>query len=104
MYGKLIAKPDTWFQEGTEVFSEDDRRFTVAEFEDWKKSGIIICCGRRICDDNDNERNLGYKDGDARFDGECCQISEFEIYKVDDIGTEEYYELSNNPDYITNTK
>ena len=99
MYVKLVAKPETWFQEGTEAFSEDERRFTVEEYEDWKKSGIIICCGRRICDTNENEQGIGYSSGDARFDGECCSITEFEVQLVDDIGTEEYYELSNNPEY-----
>ena len=37
---RLIAKPDTWFKEGTEVYDYDEYgvRFTLDEYEEWKKS------------------------------------------------------------------
>lgn len=83
-YVKLIAKPDTWFKEGTEVFHyeydySDQRRLTLEEWEMWKSSGICLVRGIRVCEDNPNENGMGCKAGDEREDGECCSIDEFDV-------------------------
>lgn len=69
-YVKLIAKPDTWFQEGTEVWHYDEP--------------IILVRGIRISDDNPNENALGYKPNCKRIDGESCFLDEFDIETVDE--------------------
>ena len=80
---KLIAKPNTWFKEGTGVFDydypyEDKRRITLNTFErSWKPFGIILVRGIRVCDDNPN--GMGYTIGYEREDGEQCSIDEFEV-------------------------
>ena len=77
---KLIAKPDTWFKEGTEVFNCDDtkrRRFTCEELALWRLSGIILCSGTRI-KQHDSEQS-GYAIGEEYQDEETCLLEEFDI-------------------------
>lgn len=52
-YVKLIVKPDTWFEAGTEVYdydcSEDNKtRVTLESWEDWVKYGFILVRGWRV--------------------------------------------------------
>tara|TARA_R110000772_G_scaffold249530_2_gene363829 strand:+ start:21506 stop:21730 length:225 start_codon:yes stop_codon:yes gene_type:complete len=70
---KLTAKPDTWFDEGTEVYDygsdyENKVRITWLEFEEWKKSGMILARGLR----------------NGKTDGEACGIDEFEVEIVEE--------------------
>jgi hypothetical protein len=79
MWVKLVSKQGQWFKEGTEVFHYDeDRRITKEEFEEWLKSGIILCRGIRICE---HEGEL-HKVGSEYDDGECCFIEEFDYEYV----------------------
>lgn len=77
---RLIAKPDTWFKEGSEVYNYDEygKRFTLLEYEEWKKSGMILARGIRVCDDPLAE-SRGLKVGEEYIDGEYCSIDEFNI-------------------------
>jgi hypothetical protein len=84
-YVKLIAKPDTWFKAGTEVFNDDEygKRITLESYNAWLKSGSILARGIRVCE-YDYELALGYKLGEEREDGELCGIDEFDMTIVDD--------------------
>ena len=67
-YVTLRAKPNTWFDTGTEVFHydyepEQQIRITVEEYEEWKKAGGILCRGLR----------------NGKWDGEYCHIDEFVV-------------------------
>ena len=80
---RLIAKPDTWFKEGTEVYDYDEYgvRFTLDEYEEWKKSGNILARGIRVCKNplsEGTENNLKVS-GEEYIDGELCDIDEFEV-------------------------
>ena len=105
-YVKLTVKPDTWYVEGTEVWSEDtDVRLTVEEYEKWidtdaypehKGPPFIICVvGIRKLDNNfPYEREYKEKHGvDFRIDGEMCSGTEFDVEFVDDDGTENILNL-----------
>lgn len=87
-YVKLIAKPDTWFKEGTEVYNYDadydkKQRLTLEEWNEWVKAGICCVRGIRICELGNGEvENLGYKVGEERIDGECCGIDEFDVETI----------------------
>lgn len=74
-YVKLIAKPDTWFKAGTEVFSYDEFgvRITLESYNKWLKSGSILARGIHM-----------YEDGVEAEDGELCGIDEFDMIIVDD--------------------
>ena len=100
-YVKLIAKPNTWFKAGTEVFHDDQygRRHTLEEIEKWAEEwkgyikiennkitevqGSILARGIRICE-YDYELKLGYKKGKEREDGELCSLDEFDMTIVDE--------------------
>lgn len=76
---KLIAKPNTWFKEGTEVFHYDEYKklIPLSEFNEWKKSDMILCRGIRVCENPISENRT--KVGEEYIDGELCGIDEFEI-------------------------
>ena len=84
-YVKLIAKPDTWFKAGTEVFDDDcfGKRYSLEAYNKWRESGIILARGIRVCE-HDYELKLGYELGEEREDGELCNINEFDMTIVDD--------------------
>ena len=86
-YVKLIAKPDTWFKAGTEVFDDDPdeygKRITLESYNKWLKSGSILARGIRVCE-HDYELKLGYKLGEEREDGELCGIDEFDAELVEE--------------------
>ncbi len=65
---KYIAKPNTWFKEGSECI-------LVSDCENF--GGIFS--GIRVCEDNPNENSMGYKPGEEREDEELCSWDEFEI-------------------------
>ena len=78
VYVKLVAKPNTWFKAGTEVFHYNrNRRITLSEWEEDKKNGFGLYSGTRVCE-HDYELSLGYERGEERQDGESCPIDEFE--------------------------
>ncbi len=80
MYVKLIAKPDTWFKEGTEVWDDDTGcRFTKEKFDEWAKSDMIVARGSRICQ---SETEL-FEIGVEYTDSELCDISEFTAILTD---------------------
>ena len=94
-YVKLIAKPDTWYKEGTEVFYDVSpfqnpnvpvKRLTKEEFEkrsnEWD-AGVMV--GLHTPDADYEIKLFGTDD---RIDGELCQLNEFDI-----IETEEYLEF-----------
>jgi hypothetical protein len=86
-YVKLIALPDTWFKEGTEVWHYDHpRRLTVEEWKEWLSCGFVLACGIRVCEDNPNENGMGCKPGEERLDGESCGCHEFLAEIVDEPG------------------
>lgn len=69
---KLTAKPDTWFDEGTEVYSYDCnppeqlRRITLEEWVNALNSDVEGYTGilaRGLCE--------------GRWDGEWCMVDEF---------------------------
>ena len=62
-YVKLISKPDEYYDEGTEVFNYEGKRFTIEEWESCQPHGI--CCVRGL-----------YK---GNWDGECSTCDEFEV-------------------------
>jgi hypothetical protein len=70
-YIKLIAKQDTYYDVGTEVFDYDGKRFTREEWESWRNSGIV--CVR------------GYVNGE--IDGDTSTIDEFEVEYGFDLET-----------------
>ena len=92
-YIKLIARPDTWYKAGTEVFWEDavsdeprhiatKRRLTVVEWNDLKRpeNAGIGCVGIRVTEDSASEG--GSIVGEERWDGEWCLIEEFEAVET----------------------
>ena len=86
-YVKLIAKPDTWFKAGTEVFDYDEfgKRITLEAYNKWLKSRSILVRGTRICQfSTELLIGSGYKLGEERIDGELCGIDEFDMTIVDD--------------------
>jgi hypothetical protein len=84
-YVKLIAKKDTWFKEGTEVYDYDfpysDKKHITLEYWEMclKESGHLFARGIRVCEDCPNENKMGCKPGDEREDGEWCACDEFEM-------------------------
>jgi hypothetical protein len=88
-YVKLIARPDTWFKTGTEVYDYDypysDKKRITLEYWDQslKECGHVCARGIRVCEDNPNENGMGYKAGDEREDGEYCHLDEFDVEIVD---------------------
>ena len=58
-YVKLIAKPDTWFKAGTEVYDYDEygKRITLEAYNKWRESGMILASGICVCE-HDYELNL----------------------------------------------
>lgn len=94
-YVRLIARPDTWYKAGTEVFWEgavsDEprdvaimRRMTLAEWEDIKRpeNAGIGCVGIRVTENPAAEGGGSVRE--ERLDGEWCMIDEFDV----DITTE----------------
>lgn len=87
-YIKLVAKPNTWFKEGTEAYSYDctegdKKRITLEEYEQsWKPCGYILCTGIRVIE---NPKSEGGVVGEEHFDGEYCCFDEFDIEIVDAI-------------------
>jgi hypothetical protein len=85
-YIKLIAKPDTWFKEGTEVYdyysSLDNRtHVTFKEYEGAKKYGSIDVRGWRISESLEAE---AVPVGEEYFDGETCDLEEFEVEIIEE--------------------
>lgn len=89
-YVKLTAKPDTWFKEGTEVYSDDCnpphqlQRVTLEEWESCVNfTGIkgILVCGIRVSKYNYEIKLFGKSE---RWDGEFCWIGEFDVEIVDE--------------------
>lgn len=88
-YVRLIARPNTWYMAGTEVFWEgtkaDDwtvRRPTLAEWEDLKRpeNAGIGCVGMRM------SGGVGeiHEVDECYQDGEWCMIDEFDVEVVDE--------------------
>lgn len=97
-YVKLIAKPNTWYKVGTEVFYDDSsiqnpnvpiKRLTKEEFEkrsnEWD-SGLMV--GLHTPDADYEIKLFGTDD---RIDGELCSLDEFDV-----IETNEYLEFQNS--------
>jgi len=79
---KLIAKPNNWFKEGTEVFNHDGEYFTLDDYVELEKSGSIIVRGTRVCENKEFEyRPLGeeYIDTCAVYDFDGFEIEFLEI-------------------------
>lgn len=77
---KLVAKPDTWFKEGTEVYDYDEDydkkiRISLEAYQEWQKSGMILARGLRVCESDSECEQLGIE----YEDGELCDIEEFEV-------------------------
>jgi len=68
IYVKLLAKPNTWFKEGTEVYSYDSNppeNLLRVTKEEWEGGDSILTRG--ICVE------------DGEWDGEFCSKEEFEF-------------------------
>jgi hypothetical protein len=80
MYVKLVAKPNTWFKEGTDVWDEDTGfRFTKEKLNEWAKSDIIVARGSRICESETELQEIGVE----YTDSELCEIDEFTVILTD---------------------
>lgn len=87
---RFVSKGE-WFKAGTECLVEDghalwccwdgNRPDEITYEEMVSRQGEImgIFTGTRVCDDDHNERSLGYQPGDERQDGEVCGLDEFAI-------------------------
>lgn len=86
-YVRLIARPDTWYKAGSEVFHEDyhPNLMPLEVWENCIQDDGILCYGIRVCEDNPNERGNGWPPGFERMDGEWCMIEEFEVEVIDVI-------------------
>jgi len=78
-YVKLIARPDTWFKEGTEVYHYNcdppESKYRIAVDDEWKEiQEYGYGCFRGIRVDEDGEN----------WDGEGCSLEEFDWEIVDD--------------------
>lgn len=89
-YVKLTAKHDTWFKEGTEVYSYDCRppqQIWRVPLEVWKNcdsfTGIksICVCGLRITQLKHEIEIFG--EGE-RWDGEACACDDFDVEIVNE--------------------
>jgi hypothetical protein len=83
-YVKLVAKSDSWFKEGTEIYSYDSRpykgNFLRVTKEDWEDSWErLFCRGVRVVDDEIEAKNIDMSIGEKYWDGECCSKDEFEF-------------------------
>jgi len=76
---KYIAKPDTWFKEGTECFKDEDMYRGSAIY---RGTYVIGSCNPDGYDKFWYEK--GHKDGDEVEMREICSHNEFEIIEVDD--------------------
>jgi len=74
LYVKLIAKPGFYYDEGTEVFNYEGKRFTLTEWKEWQESGICTVRGLH----------------EGKWDGECSTCDEFEVEQF-----VEYKEIEN---------
>ena len=87
-YVKLVAKPDTWFKEGTEAYEYDShwdtkRRITLEEWErDWVMTNSVLARGIRVKQYDTESGSICM--GEEYFDGEACSIEEFEVTIVDE--------------------
>ena len=84
-YVKLIARPDTWFKEGTEVYNyncdfEDKYRITLSEWESMVKDGLYCARGIRVSESVNELCPVG----EEYFDGECGGTEEFTVEIVDE--------------------
>jgi len=88
-YVKLIAKPDTWFKAGTEVYNydadyEDRKRITLEEYRrDWALSQTICVRGIRIVE-NPASEGPHLQTGQEIIDGEYCAIDEFDMEIIEE--------------------
>lgn len=85
-YVKLIAKPDTWFKAGTEVFHYDfdydeKHRISLLEWKIWEQSLGVLVRGIRISETNcEMNREIGTE----YIDGEWCSCDEFEVEIIEE--------------------
>ena len=84
-YVKLVARPNTWFKEGTEVYDydcsyEDKKRITLEQWTQWVADGMYCARGTRI---SESENEL-VPVGKEYFDGECGSLDEFEAVEIVD--------------------
>lgn len=89
-YVKLIAKPDTWFKEGTEVYDyncnapEELQRVSLEEWESCVNfEGIKAICVRGVRNTQLEYEIEIFGEGE-RWDGEFCGCDEFEVEIVDE--------------------
>jgi hypothetical protein len=90
-YVKLIAKPKTWYKEGTEVFYDDSsikepnvpiKRVSKEEFEKRAKewhSGCMVGLHTPT-----HYREVAVVGTEDRIDGELCFLEEFEVLETDE--------------------
>lgn len=89
-YVKLVAKPNTWFKEGTEVYahdstSENKRRLTVDEWEMMEKVTFGLLKGIWVATKGFGAiENCGFIEGKEYFIGDCIHTDELEVTFVDD--------------------
>lgn len=93
-YVKLVAKPDTWFVPGGEVFDyTEERRITLDLWERSLTDHVIMCRGIRECSE-EYELELGCAPYTLRIDGEACFRDEFEVEITEDEGREAFRKMT----------
>jgi len=97
-YIKLIAKPDTWYKPGTEVFFDDssvkEPNVPIKRIiqEDFKKRSKEFHSGCMVgLHTPTNYHEVKVVGTDDRIDGELCFLEEFEA-----IETDEYLEFQDS--------
>ena len=77
-YVKLTAKPDTWFKEGTEVYSYDchppEQLYRIT-LEEWESC---------VNTEEHHQGVLARGQTEDGWDGEFCFIGEFDVEIVDE--------------------
>lgn len=77
-YVKLTAKPDTWFKEGTEVYSYDchpPKQLWRVSLDEWESS---------VNAEKYHQGVLARGQTEDGWDGEFCWCDEFEVEIVDE--------------------
>jgi hypothetical protein len=89
-YVKLIARKDTWFKKGTEVYHYDSDkqnkyRISLEEWErDWLPYNHVLVRGTWVAEKGTGAvENCGYIEGQEYFDSAICYINEFDVEIVD---------------------
>ena len=90
---KIVAKPDTWFKAGTEVFiksNDSNKNMKRISYEDFvellnkcESYPAAVFYGVHVIDCEIDAKNRGGNVGDEVEDGEFCPFDEFTFEIID---------------------